>query len=109
MGTTRRARERSGAGRRVPQAKSRNALIGGGRMKRKDFPHVAKQTHEVFHHTTSSLKKDSKIGYSGRKPRGRELVLGIPRMPTHKTHAQTPAYQFKLDKVLLKEIHLGLA
>jgi len=60
-------------------------------MKRKRFPHMAKQTHEVFYPTTSSSKKDSKIGYSGTKPRRRELVLGIPRKPTHKAHAQTPA------------------
>jgi len=61
-------------------------------MKRKGFPHVAKQTHEVFYPTTSSSKsKKQKIGYSETKPKRRELVLGIPRMPTQKAHAQTPA------------------
>jgi len=35
----------------------------------------------------------AKLGIQRRKPRRRELVFGIPRMPTHKTHAQTPAYQ----------------
>jgi len=62
-------------------------------MKRKGFPHVAKLTHEVIYPTTASSKEDSKIGYSGMKPRRRELVLGIPKMPTHKAHAQTPGYQ----------------
>jgi len=27
-------------------------------MKKKSFPHVAEQTHEVFHPTTSSSKMD---------------------------------------------------
>jgi len=49
----------------------------------------------------------AKIGYSGTKPRRRELVLGIPRMPTHKAHAQTPVYQSV--KYKLQKIHLGLA
>jgi len=63
-------------------------------MKRKGFPHVAKQKHEVVYPTTSSSKKEiAKIRYSETKPRRRELVSGIPRMPTHKVHAQTPAYQ----------------
>jgi len=76
-------------------------------MKRKGFPHVVKQTHKVFYPTTSSLKKDSKIGYSETKPRRRELVLGIPRRPTHKAHAQTPASQSV--KYKLQEIYLSLA
>jgi len=62
-------------------------------MKRKSFPHVAKQRHEGFYPTASSSKRISKNVYSGTKPRRRELELGIPRMPTHKAHAQTPAYQ----------------
>jgi len=63
-------------------------------MKRKGFPHVAKQTHQVFYLTTSSSKKEiAKFRYSETKPRRRELVSGIPRMPTHKAHAQTPEYQ----------------
>jgi len=57
-------------------------------MKRKGFPHVAKQTHEVFYPTASRSKRNSKIRYSETKPRRRELVLGIPRKPTHKAHAQ---------------------
>jgi len=52
-------------------------------MKRKGFPYITKQTHEVFYPITSSSEKDGKIGYSGTKPRRRELVLGIPRKPTH--------------------------
>jgi len=36
------------------------------------------------------------------------LLLGTPRMSTHKAHAQAPAYQsVKTDEV--QEIHLGLA
>jgi len=77
-------------------------------MKRNGISHVAKQMHEVFHPTTSSSKRDSKIGYSETIPRRRELVLGIPRIPTHKTDAQTPAYQLvkttRYISVLLKMI-----
>jgi len=77
-------------------------------MKRKGCPHVAKQTHEVFYPTTSSSKKqEGKIGYSETKPKRRELVSGIPRMPTQKGHAQSPAYQAVKYKV--EKIHLGLA
>jgi len=76
-------------------------------MKRKGFPYVAKQTHEVFYPTTSSSKRNSKIRYSETKPGRRELVLGIARMPTHKAHTQTPAYQSV--KKSTNKIHLGLA
>ena len=41
---------------------------------------------------------------------GRDLgvsLLGMPRIPTHKAHAETPAYQGV--KVQLRKIHLGLA
>jgi len=62
-------------------------------MKRKGFSHVVKQTQEVFSLLLRVPRKISKIRYSETKPRRRELVLGIPRMPTHKAHAQTPAYQ----------------
>jgi len=35
-------------------------------------------------------------------------LLGIPRMPTQKAHAQTLAYQ-SVKKQSIKKIHLGLA
>ena len=35
-------------------------------------------------------------------------VLGIPRMPSHKAHAQTPAYQ-SVKKYEVQKIHLGPA
>jgi len=60
MGTTRRARKRAGAGKRVSQAKPRDARTGEGRMKKEGFPHVTKQTHEVFYPTASSSKRISK-------------------------------------------------
>jgi len=62
-------------------------------MKRNDFPHEDKQTHEGFYTTTSSSKKDNQIGYSGTKPRRRELVLGIPQMSTSKRSRTDPCVQ----------------
>jgi len=70
MGTHRRARKWAGAGRRVSQAKSGDAGTGGGRMKRKDFPHMAKQTHEVFYPTTSTSKRYQRLGIQGQNLRG---------------------------------------
>jgi len=58
---------------------------------------------DVFQRFQRALMKtfiESNITSAGR-------VLGIPRKPTHKAHAQTPAYQSV--KIQLKEIHLGLA
>ena len=61
MGTTRRARKSSGAGRRIAPAEPGNARTGRGQMKRKGFPHVAKQTHDVFDLTDSSSKRILKL------------------------------------------------
>jgi len=67
-----------------------------------EMQEASKNNNEI-----QDIKRNRDEGKKEMKGIALGLLLGMPRMPTHKAHAQTPAYQ-SVKKYEVQKIHLGL-